>query len=156
MYKPKKISDFTNKIVNPIIQKKSFLFSRILMLWQELIGENEVFCEPIKIVDNSNKKSLKSLHVRLNSAYAPEFNFKSIRVIEKINSHFGYKVIDKIILHHDDNFNHSKESDIKINKNIFKSSKKSVVNLSKIDDPNLSKSLKELEKVIFSSYELID
>ena len=151
MYKPKKISDFTNKIVDPIIQKKSYVFSKVFLLWEEITHESLNFCEPLKISNKKNKSRLSNLHVRLNSAYAPQFNFKSIRIIEKINSYFGYKVIDKIILHHDDKFNHSKKPDNKKINNVIKSSKKSNVNLSKIDNPNLTKSLKALEKSIFSS-----
>ena len=151
MYKPKKISDFTNKIVDPIIQKKSYVFSKVFLLWEEITHESLTFCEPLKITNKKNNRGLSNLHVQLNSAYAPQFNYKSIRIIEKINSYFGYKVIDKIILHHNDNFNHFKKPVTKKIINSFKSTEKNDVNLSKIDNPNLTKSLKALEKSIFSS-----
>ena len=74
--------------------------------WEEMVGDffNE-YSEPIRIENIKSDSKLYEysegiLHINILSPAALEFQHFNNKIIEKINSFFGYKAISRIVLHH--------------------------------------------------------
>ena len=104
-YKIQKIGE-SLKTVNQRILYKFGKFDYIIHAkWAEIVGVYFVqHSEPKKIttiptnsLENNHKSKLKRiLHVNVTSAAAIEFQHFQNKIIEKINSFFGYQAIDNI------------------------------------------------------------
>ena len=141
MKNTKKLGEFLNKIINPVIQDKGVIHSKTFLFWNEIAGEYKNLCEPIKIKFPNKNSGSGKLHLKINSAYAPVINLKKNEIIEKFNLFFGFNVINYIVLHQDPNFSNQVEEN---NKNTKNSSSKNIGNNSnypKIDNQNLVNSL---------------
>jgi len=111
--------------VKSILKKNGYNYSEIISKWDSLVGKdisNSCFPKSIKMSRENNNGTL-ILSVERGNEIIAEYSKKEI--INKINSYFGYKLIDQIRLH---TYNSKKKKEKKQN--------------------ILSKSLKEFEKKI--------
>ena len=111
--------------VKVILKKNGYNYSEIISKWDSLVGKdisNSCFPKSIKMSRENNNGTL-ILSVERGNEIIAEYSKKEI--INKINSYFGYKLIDQIRLQ---TYNSKKEKEKKQN--------------------ILSKSLKEFEKKI--------
>ena len=69
---------------------------QIISSWNSLIGEFKNYASPIRIKFPKNKFDEGTLIVNVKSGIGPEIEMKSKDIINKINSMFGYKAINKI------------------------------------------------------------
>ena len=103
-FKPLKISESLKEINQKILYKFGKLDYMIHAKWSEIVG---VFfmkhSTPEKISSIAYSKDSKEntfykkfLHVNVNPAAAVEFQHFQNKIIEKINSYFGYKAIKGI------------------------------------------------------------
>ena len=92
--------DFTTKF-----GKREFI---IHSKWEEMVGDffNE-YTEPSRIENIKSNSELSDydysegiLHINILGPAALEFQHFNDKIIEKINSFFGYKAISRIVLHH--------------------------------------------------------
>ena len=155
---PKKIGDtiknFTEEFSNRY-GKEEYL---ILTKWPQIVGSFFVnHSEPEKITQIPGSENeigeifyLKSLHVNVSPAAALEFQHFKNKILEKINSYFGYKAISEIRLKQ--NFiprNNIKTFRKNVNKNIFNNNKKIINKVIKnLNKEDLKKSLEKLEQSI--------
>ncbi len=117
---PKKLGDTLSKINKNYSSKFGKIEFIILSKWTQIVGSFFAdHSEPDKIsriteeFNEFNEPIYKNfLHVRVSPAAAVEFQHYKDTIIEKINSHFGYKAISDLRLQQ--NFVPEK----KINKNI--------------------------------------
>ena len=106
-YKPMKISDSLRGINQKFLYKFGKLDYIIHAKWAEIVGSFFVqHSEPRKIssiLQSTNEKGEaiyeKYLHVNVTPSAAVEFQHFQNKIIEKINSFFGYKAIKGIIIH---------------------------------------------------------
>tara|TARA_Y100000590_G_C15340176_1_gene871139 strand:+ start:186 stop:719 length:534 start_codon:yes stop_codon:yes gene_type:complete len=105
--RPQKISTTLNDVTKNIINKFNKREYVIHSKWEEMVGSFFAkYTDPIKIenirdneqIENQNF-SLGILHININRSAALEFQHLKDKIIEKINSYFGYKAISKIVLH---------------------------------------------------------
>ena len=84
--------------VKKIIKKKGHIFSETLNNWKYIVG-NEVFqiCYP-KSFKNSNKFGVSTLHVMVKRGHEIDLEYSKKEIIDKMNSFFGYTVVEKIKL----------------------------------------------------------
>ena len=111
--------------IKSILRKNGYNYSEIINKWNFLVGKdisNSCFPQSIKM-SRENKNATLILSVERGNEIIAEYSKKEI--INKINSYFGYKLIDQIRLH---TYNSKKKKEKKQN--------------------ILSKSLKEFEKKI--------
>ena len=117
---PKKLGDTLSRINKNYSSKFGKIEFLILSKWTQIVGSFFAdHSEPDKIsriteeFNEFNEPIYKNfLHVKVSPAAAVEFQHYKDTIIEKINSHFGYKAISDLRLQQ--NF----VSDKKINKNI--------------------------------------
>ena len=106
-YKPLKIADSLRGINQKILYKFGKIDYIIHAKWPEIVGIFFIqHSEPQKISSLSKSKDdlgnvvyEKFLHVNVTPSAAIEFQHFQNKIIEKINSFFGYKAIKGIIIH---------------------------------------------------------
>ena len=103
-YSPTKIGDSLGNINKRFLHKFGKLDYVIHAKWSEIVGPFfDRHSEPVKVNENFHnsmnfveKKNEKILLVAVTPSAAIEFQHFKNKIIEKINSYFGYKLISEI------------------------------------------------------------
>ena len=134
------------KNVKKILNKKGFVYSEILNRWSYLVGNEISKVSFPKTFKPSGKNAPGTLIINVQRGNEINIEFSKNIIIEKINSFFGYKVLNNVRL---ETFNSLKEDIIKKKIHISKNStKKFKDSLQSINNEKIKKSLSELIKVI--------
>ena len=88
--------DTLPKNIKRIIKKKGHIFSETLNNWKYIVG-NKIFqiCYP-KSFKNSNKFGVSTLHVMVKRGHEVDLEYSKKEMIDKMNSFFGYVVVEKL------------------------------------------------------------
>ena len=130
--------------IKGILKRNGYNYSEIIGKWKMLVGQDiSSFSYPksIKMIDGKSKATL-IINVQRGNEITLEYSKEDI--INKINSYFGYKLIDKIRLQ----TINTKEEKIKNNKNFHKFSKNFEKKINEITNVNIKNALSQLLKVI--------
>ena len=106
--------DTLPKNIKKIIKKKGHIFSETLNNWKYIVGD-DLFkvCYP-KSFKNSNKLGSSCLLVMVKRGHEVDMEYSKKRILDKMNSYFGYSVVKKLkLVSFDDsqtNFRKSKTS----------------------------------------------
>ena len=134
------------KNVKKILNKKGFVYSEILNRWNYLVGNEISRVSFPKTFKPSGKNAPGTLFIRVQRGNEINIEFSKNIIIEKINSFFGYKVLNDVRL---ETFNSLKEDIIKKKSHISKNStKKFKDSLKSLNNEKIKKSLIELINVI--------
>ena len=88
--------DTLPKNIKKIIKKKGHIFSETLNNWKYLVGDDLFqICYP-KSFKNSNKFGISTLHVMVKRGHEIDLEYKKKELIDKMNSFFGYAVVEKL------------------------------------------------------------
>ena len=82
--------------IKKIIKKKGYIFSETLNNWRLIVGD-ELFqiCYP-KTFKNSNKFGVSTLHIMVKRGHEVDLEYSKKEIIDKMNSFFGYSVVEKL------------------------------------------------------------
>ena len=131
--------------IKKIIKKKGHIFSETLNNWKYIVG-SEIFqiCYP-KSFKNSNKFGVSTLHVMVKRGHEIDLEYSKKEILDKMNSFFGYSVVEKLKLtsFDDENKIFSKVEDASENVTNNKFKKK----INNVKNEKIKKSLLELTKV---------
>ncbi|WP_112663255.1 DUF721 domain-containing protein [Microvirga flavescens] len=103
----KPLADFIDVCLGPSLAAQGFATSDVLVAWPEIVGERLAeFTQPLKIewkrkgpnADPEARPEPATLIVRVESAFALELQHLSPIVIERVNAHYGWRCIGKIVL----------------------------------------------------------
>ena len=88
--------DTLPKDIKKIIKKKGHIFSETLNNWKYIVGD-ELFqiCYP-KSFKNSNKFGASTLQVMVKRGHEIDIEYSKKDIINKMNSFFGYMVVEKL------------------------------------------------------------
>ncbi len=137
--------DTLPKNIKKVINKKGHIFSETLNNWKYIVGENLFkVCYP-KSFKHSNKFGASTLLIMVKRGHEVDLEYSKREIIEKINSFFGYSVVEKLKL---TTFDNDKEisfyqNDPKENVTNNKYQKK----INNVKNEKIKKSLLELVKV---------
>ena len=131
--------------IKKIIKKRGHIFSETLSNWRYIVG-NELFkvCYP-KSFKNSNKFGVSTLFVMVRRGKEVELEYSKKEIIDKMNTFFGYSVVEKIKLVSFNNFLDKPKKDNTRDTNVTNS--KYMNKLLDIKNDKIKKSLIELTKV---------
>ena len=136
--------DTLPKNIKRVINKKGHVYSETINNWKYIVGENLFdICYP-KSFKNSNRFGVSTLSIMVRRGHEIDLEYSKKKIIDNMNSFFGYLVVEKLKFTSFDN-----ENKINLNNN----QKKNVTNnkyKKKIDDvknEKIRKSLIELSKV---------
>ena len=130
--------------VKSILKKNGYNYSEIINKWNFLVGKdisNSCFPQSIKM-SRENKNGTLILSVERGNEIIAEYSKKEI--INKINSYFGYKLIDQIRLQ---TYNSKKEKEKK-QSILNKSSKKFKKKINEVKNKNIRDSLYPLLDIV--------
>ena len=125
--------------IKGILKKNGYNYSEIISKWNLLMGKNiSNYCYPKSIkMSRSNKNGTLILSVERGNEIIAEYSKKEI--INKINSYFGYEILNNVRI---ETFNNFKENIDEKRNIISKSSKEKFDNLLKsIKNEKIKKSL---------------
>ena len=131
--------------IKKIIKKKGHIFSETLSNWKYIVGDELFkFCYP-KSFKNSNKFGVSTLLVMVKRGQEVDIEYSKKQIIDKMNSYFGYTVVEKLKLV---SFDDSSNRLIKDNTiNIDAANSKFMNKLVDIKNEKIKKSLIELTKL---------
>ena len=137
--------DTLPKNVKKIINKKGHIYSETLNNWKYIVGEDLFkICYP-KSFKNSNRFGVSTLLVMVKRGHEIDIEYSKKNIMDKMNSFFGYLVIEKIkFISFDNNQHTSSSKDIK-EKNV--TIKKYENQIKDVKNDKLKSSLLELTKV---------
>ncbi|MDA9177764.1 DUF721 domain-containing protein [Candidatus Pelagibacter sp.] len=131
--------------IKKIIKKKGHIYSETLNNWKYIVGEDLFkICYP-KTFKNSNRFGLSTLLVMVKRGHEVDLEYSKKEILDKMNSFFGYLVVEKLKLisfDEDQNITFSEENKVK-NVTIKKYQSK----INDIKNDKIKKSLIELTKV---------
>ena len=88
--------DTLPKNVKKIINKKGHIYSETLSNWKYIVGEKLFkFCYP-KTFKNSNKFGVSTLVIMVKRGHEVDMEYSKKEILDKMNSFFGYSVIEKL------------------------------------------------------------
>ena len=136
--------DTLPKNIKRIIIKKGHIFSETLNNWKYIVGD-DLFrvCYP-KLFKNSNKLGASYLLVMVKRGHEVDMEYSKKRILDKMNSYFGYSVVEKLkLVSFDDDQTNFKKT--KINHNA--TNNKYMNKIIDIKNDKIKKSLIELSKL---------
>ena len=130
--------------VKGILKRNGYNYSEIISKWNTLVGKDISSCSYPKSIKMKKKDSNGTLILAIKRGDEIKIEYSKREIINKINSYFGYKLIDEIRLQ----TVNSKEEKIK-NKNISKNLTNNFKEkINEINNNNIRNSLSHLLKVI--------
>ena len=131
--------------IKKIIKKKGHIFSETLSNWKYIVGDELFkFCYP-KSFKNSNKFGVSTLLVMVKRGQEVDLEYSKKQIIDKMNSYFGYAVVEKLKLVSFDNSLNKLNKD---NTNKIDAANSKFMNkLVDIKNEKIKKSLLELTKL---------
>ena len=90
--------DTLPKKIKKIINKKGHIYSETLSNWKYIVGENLFkICFP-KSFKNSNRIGVSTLVIMVKRGHEVDLEYSKKKIIDKMNSFFGYSVVEKVKL----------------------------------------------------------
>jgi len=149
-FKPRSISATVEKLTKPIFGKRGFGQSTIIENWRTIVGEElGDHTIPEKISYPRGQRNNGTLQVRVNSpALAIELQHAETQLLERINTHFGYRSVDHIKMTQGAIPDNKDEPAEKKHDITIKEQNNLENNLNIISDPDLKNALRSLGKRI--------
>lgn len=96
-FKASKASVLTRKLMSPAMRAKGFAQAEVVQRWAHIVGpELAASTVPMRLIFPRGEKMGAKLIIRCASAFAPLVAHKSDRIIEMVNSFFGYGAVAKL------------------------------------------------------------
>ena len=130
--------------VKGILKKNGYNYSEIISKWNMLVGKNISNCAYPKSIKMKKRDSNGTLILQVKRGDEIQIEYSKKEIIDKINSYFGYKLIDEIKLQSfSDKNQKKKKSDV-----IEKFSDKFQEKINEIKNESIKNSLSQLLKIM--------
>ena len=137
--------DTLPKNIKKIINKKGHIYSETLSNWKYIVGvELFKFCYP-KNFKNSNKFGVSTLVIMVKRGHEVDMEYSKKEILDKMNSFFGYTVVEKLKFISFDDQQKIISNDINDRENV--AIKKYQNKINNVKNDKIKKSLIELTKV---------
>lgn len=96
---PRDISDLAGKLGGKVLRRHGFAQDKLITQWSQLVGPQ--FSDvslPVKLSFPPNQKRGGTLTVRIEGVLATHFIHVQDVVLDRINSFFGYKAVERLRL----------------------------------------------------------
>ena len=106
MARPKPLADLIDVCLGPALAAQGFAASDVIVAWPEIVGERLAgFTQPLRIEwprgaarDRDVRPEPATLIVRVESAFALEMQHLTPVIIERVNAHYGWRCVGRLIL----------------------------------------------------------
>ena len=130
--------------IKGILKKNGYNYSEIISKWNILVGDEISKCSYPKSIKMIKENSSTTLVIGVERGNEIIVEYSKKEIINKINSYFGYKLINEIRLL----TINSKKKKEKKRKNLFKFSKDFEKKINRIKNKEIKKSLSQLLNAI--------
>ena len=134
--------------IKKIIKKRGHMFSETLNNWKYIVGV-DLFkvCYP-KSFKNSNKFNKSMLVIMVKRGHEVDLEYSKKQIINKINTYFGYSIVEKLKLVSFDNYSTKLKENTSIkSEKKNKTNNKQINKIIDIKNEKIKKSLIELNKI---------
>ena len=137
--------DTLPKSIKKIINKKGHIYSETLSNWKYIVGDNLFkVCYP-KTFKNSNRFGVSTLMIMVKRGHEVDIEYSKKRILDKMNSFFGYSVVEKLKFPRFDDELKKNLKDIGNEQNVANNKYQNKIN--DVKNEKIKKSLIELTKV---------
>ena len=137
--------DTLPKNIKKVINKKGHIFSETLNNWKYIVGENLFKCCYPKSFKNSNRFGISTLLIMVKRGHEVDLEYSKKKIMDKMNTFFGYTVVEKIKL---TSFDNQKQiAHKKLNPENDVTNKKYQKKINSVSNDKIKKSLLEFTKV---------
>tara|TARA_B100000029_G_scaffold41710_1_gene38819 strand:+ start:104 stop:592 length:489 start_codon:yes stop_codon:yes gene_type:complete len=137
--------DTLPKNIKKIINKKGHIYSETLGNWKYIVGDDLFkICYP-KTFKNSNKFGVSTLIIMVKRGHEVDMEYSKKNILDKMNSFFGYSVVEKLKFISFDDEQEIFSKDNKNHKNVTFNKYQNKIN--NVKNEKIKKSLIELTKV---------
>lgn len=107
MARPKPLADFIDACLGRSLAAQGFAASDVIVAWPEIVGERLSYvCQPVKLdwprresaAGRERRPDPATLVVRVESAFALELQHLAPLIAERINAHYGWRCVGRIVL----------------------------------------------------------
>ena len=131
--------------IKKVINKKGHIYSETINNWKYIVGDNLFkICYP-KSFKNSNRFGVSTLSIMVKRGHEVDLEYSKKEIINKMNSFFGYLVVEKLKFTSFDDGNQIPRSRNYKNKNVTNNKYQKKIN--SVKNEKIKKSLIELTKV---------
>ncbi len=97
---PKTLGDAVKKATQPLMDKQGKLYGALLRDWATIVGPERAKTTRPQCLKWPNQNAEGAiLHLDVAAAIAPELAYETEQLLEKCARYFGYKAIDRIVIH---------------------------------------------------------
>ena len=137
--------DTLPKNIKKVINKKGHIYSETINNWKYLVGDNLFkICYP-KSFKNSNRFGVSTLIIMVKRGHEVDLEYSKKLIMDKMNSFFGYMVVEKLKFISFNNDNVIMPKEIPQKKNV--ANNKYLKKINSVRNEELKKSLSNLIKV---------
>ena len=137
--------DTLPKNVKKIINKKGHIYSETLTNWRYIVGDELFKVSYPKTFKNSNRFGVSTLIIMVKRGHEVDLEYSKKEILNKMNSFFGYSVVEKLKFISFDDQQKLISQDINDQKNV--AIKKYQNKINDVKNDKIKKSLIELTKV---------
>lgn len=104
-YKTKSLADIAQSINNRAFRRFGFARSDVLLHWPEIVGSvlaRASLPERLVMPKSNEQENGRAgvLHIRVEGSFAPEMQHLEPLVIDRINSYYGFRAVERLSCHH--------------------------------------------------------
>ncbi len=137
--------DTLPKNIKRVINKRGHIYSETLNNWKNIVGDYLFkVCYP-KSFKSSNKFAVSTLLIMVKRGHEVDLEYSKKKIMDKMNTFFGYNVVEKIKLTSFDNQKQTPFTKLDLKKDV--TNKKYHQKISSVRNDKIKKSLLELTKV---------
>jgi hypothetical protein len=101
------LAEFVQTAIDPVVTRQGFGQSNLILFWDDIAGERlAAISQPVKMQwpargrDSAaeNGTSPATLIIRVESGFALEVQHLAPLLIERVNAHFGWRCVSRIVL----------------------------------------------------------
>ena len=137
--------DTLPKNIKRVINKRGHIYSETLNNWKNIVGD-DLFkvCYP-KSFKSSNKFTVSTLLIMVKRGHEVDLEYSKKKIMDKMNTFFGYTVVEKIKLTSFDNQKQIAHKKLNLENDV--TNKKYQQKISSVSNDKIKKSLLEFTKV---------
>lgn len=95
-----RLSKLIPGIVGEAFRRRGFVEPVLATGWRDIVGEATArHAIPVRIDFPRGSRSGGTLHIRVEGAHAPDLQHNAPRIVERINSFYGYAAVARLALH---------------------------------------------------------
>lgn len=99
---PRGLGEVVNLATKPMMDKQGKLYGALIRDWAVIVGDERArITTPQKLQFPTTEASGAVLHLGVHPAHTPELQYAAAQIIEQCARYFGYKAIERIVLHAD-------------------------------------------------------